>query len=235
MRARLVLSGFQSPAWNLALDEAMLSLAAPGTLVLRLYGFRPGAMILGARDAFASVDGAIRERRPVVRRAGAGPAALVREEDLGFSLALAQGRRRSAAPDLRSLAAAAVLGAAAALAPTEAGAGPERIFLLFPRRRGAVEQWSGVVFLGAARENGGPAGLLQPLAERDVAPDDLEDFRDAAMAALRSSFEARIGRALTDPGPPPSFAEAPPTPEELRLANRLCVERFAAPAWTHRR
>lgn len=84
MRLRVLRGGLQAPAFNMALDEALL-LAASGP-VLRLYGWRPHAVSIGY---FQSVDdfADLPEGMPVVRRLTGG-GAIHHGDELTFALAL---------------------------------------------------------------------------------------------------------------------------------------------------
>ena len=81
---RLIVDGAGEPAWNMAVDEALLTLgAAP---VLRLYGWRPYAISLGYFQRFADFDD-VAATTPIVRRLTGG-GAIHHGDELTFALAV---------------------------------------------------------------------------------------------------------------------------------------------------
>lgn len=84
MKFRLLLSGHGAPAWNMALDEALLECAGD-IPTLRLYRWRPEALSLGRFQPLAELDHLPREIVRV-RRVTGGGALHHREDEVTYSI-----------------------------------------------------------------------------------------------------------------------------------------------------
>jgi lipoate-protein ligase A len=82
---RLIRSGAGHPAWNMAVDDALLELFQPGDVpIFRLYGWSPAALSLGRFQPSGEVSlpaGAV-----LVRRPSGGAAIHHREDEVTYSL-----------------------------------------------------------------------------------------------------------------------------------------------------
>ena len=74
LRGRVLLTGRRSGAWNMALDEALLSCAREGVVTIRLYGWSPDTVSLGYFQPRASAPPAAAALFPLVRRPTGGGA-----------------------------------------------------------------------------------------------------------------------------------------------------------------
>lgn len=255
MRGRLLLTRQRSGAWNLALDEALFLNARPETVTLRLYGWRPATLSLGAFQACGEVPEWLRSRYPLVRRSSGGQAILHREDEITFSLSglgnPATGARQL--PDPLWLqkwihgAFGAVLAASGFQTTAPSPAAPADSFFCYNSitsmdlcllRPGGFEPEK---LLGTAQRRRGPAwlihGFLALSSDPDIpgsvgllealpAPTSAEGLRDRLLSALAEG----LTRAMDLP-----FTEGGLTPEEARLADRLVVSRFGSRAWLHRK
>ena len=86
---RLIVDEPGDGAWNMAVDDVLLSAAAErGEATLRFYGWSPATLSLGYFQAYDARDQHPPSRRcPIVRRASGG-GAIVHDRELTYSLAL---------------------------------------------------------------------------------------------------------------------------------------------------
>ncbi len=255
MRGRLLLTGHRSGAWNLALDEALFLGARPGEVALRLYGWRPATLSLGAFQAYGEVPEAMKNRYPLVRRSSGGQAILHREDEVTFSLSglgnpVTQARRP---PDGHWLqkwlhgAFGEALSTSGFHITVPGQAAPADSFFCYKSiiyldlclKRTAESEPEKL--LGTAQRRRGAAwlihGFLALSSDPEVpgsvglldvlpAPTPPEGLRDRLLAALAEGF----ARALALP-----FSGEGLTAEEARLANHLAVSRFGSRGWLHRK
>lgn len=228
---RLIRSGALAPAWNLALDEALLR---TGRETFRLYAWDPPGLSLGyfqKAAAFSPPRGYEIVRRPT----GGGAIAHVGELTLSWV-----GRRRrveEAYASINAIVAQAVerLGicvSTGAGAPKAAPAG-----LCFDAATRYDLMAKGRKFFGSAQRRSGGRFLLHgslvldpnPLARGAVSLREL-----AGRAVTRQEAELLVVAAAREVLGVALFAESP-TAEEWRLAGRLVLERYAAWSWTRKR
>lgn len=107
MRLRVLVDEPADPAWNMAVDEALLQVAATPTL--RLYGWQPHAVSLGYFQAAADFAD-LPAGTPMVRRLTGG-GAICHGDEVTFSLALAAAALPPSIPDSYALLHDAVLAA----------------------------------------------------------------------------------------------------------------------------
>lgn len=240
---RLLDCSFDSPAWNLALDEALLDAVEEGlsSEALRFWESPAPFVVLGtAQEAAAEADLAACEADavPVLRRCSAGGCVLQGPGSLNYALAL----EADARPETRTLkgsycfilhtleAAFAALGVATrhegtcdlALAGRKVSGNAQK------RRRRAFLHHGTLLYradaAAMARYLREPADRPEYRGNRDhagfvtalpLAPAAIKD-------ALRAAFRA-------DPAP------TPPTPWEMAHAEALVREKYARPEWNLRR
>jgi lipoate-protein ligase A len=217
------------PAWNMAVDQALLESAVAPTL--RLYAFGPPGITLGYfQEAPAAPD------LPAIRRLTGG-GAIRHEGELTFTIALPAGDPLYL-PDVRASYAALLRPFRAALealgAPTAhpaAAAGEER-FLCFRRASPIDLAWRGRKLLGSAQRRAREGLLMHGVVYLGSAPaTEAASVSEAAgrpvaweelAAAVREAFPRALGAAL-DP--------APLTRAERAAAARLERERYGSSEW----
>ncbi len=247
---RLLVCGPQDPAWNMAVDEALLEGmdAAPGPPVLRLYRWRPAAVSLGRFQPAADAAG----RPPgtaLVRRVTGGAAILHREDEVTYAVVapyalVGDGRPRTAYRAIHGLLARALaaLGVPleaerglAAGAPADPGRAPLR-----GRCYAAATDYDlavgGRKLVGSAQRRRGRAFLQHgcvpstpdPDAPAAVALADLlpvvppPEAVEAAIVDALHAVAARVDRSAL-------------TAAERDLAGRIRDARTACPSWVMER
>ena len=244
MEWRLLDTGPGAPAWNMALDEALLEEFA-SVPCLRLYGWRPAALSLGRFQSLSEVA-SLPDEIPRVRRLTGGGAIHHREDELTYSIIApysafgGRGSPRHAyrlvheaiALGLEGLGLALRGGATAPASPTEAAAlcydratdydlkaGARKLVGSAQRRKGSAFLQHGSIPLSRDPFSRGAASLEELLGRVPT--------RAEVAAALRSGFERAFGDLVLVPGEP--------TPSELARAHDLEVSRYSASEWTAER
>jgi len=228
-RFRLLECDAAAPAWNMAVDEALLESGHAPTL--RLYAFDPPGVTLGYFQE------APEERPlPVVRRLTGG-GAIRHEGELTFTIALPAGHPLYL-PDVRASYAALLRPFRAALealgvpvAPPAAAAGEER-FLCFRRASPIDLAWRGRKLVGSAQRRSRAGLLMHGVVYLDHAPaPEAVSLSEAAgrrvgwqelVAAVRDTFPRALDARLD---------AAPLTRAEGAAAARLERERYGSPEW----
>lgn len=224
---------------HMALDEAMLSGAASGALILRFYrwkvrgGFppsprRPVAATFGYFQDYGTVLAEIRVRGPrpsfpVVRRPTGGGVVL-HDGDITFSLVFPWDRLSAASEIYRNLHHAIhlrieELGIASRL--WSSSAKTRASCFIEPSPMDLVRE-DGVKFLGGALRRRHGKGLYQG----SLRPQHLNASRVSLEEAVRKGIEARWGVR---------FGVEPPARELLGEAMRLRTERYVSRDWNERR
>lgn len=258
---RLIVDEPAAGAWNMAVDDVLLSAAAEaGEATLRFYGWAEPTLSLGY---FQSYD-ARREHAPsracaVVRRASGG-GAILHDRELTYALAVPSAfwprrdheRLYAVVHDLLcdALAALGVRGArrygvhergdrrkdspptaAMAESPT-----PEP-FLCFERRTEHDVVLGDAKIAGSAQRKRRDAVLQHGsvlLARSDAAP-SLPGVGDLSGATVSPQRLIEAWQAALAAGLGWRFEIAEHSPETLHDAERVAEEKFAAAAWLHRR
>lgn len=238
---RLLLDPPAAPAWNMAVDEALLEAWRPGQpAVFRVYGWSPAALSLGRFQPAADVPcpaGAV-----LVRRISGGAAIHHREDEVTYALVAPYrlfGGPRAAYQAVHGLVAAAL----EALGVPAAGREGERA----PRARPAGMCFScataedlvvgGKKLVGSAQRRRGGAFLQHgsiPLSADPRAPGSTSLVELLGAPIERGCVQRALVNALrhtlgSDPVPG-GLNEA-----ERQIAGDLYETRYNAPAWTHER
>ena len=246
-RFRLLETGEGSPAWNMALDEALLEEWRAGAPpVLRLYRWRPAALSLGRFQRLVDL-GEVPASVPRVRRITGGGALHHREDELTYSIvapySLFHGERRgSPKVAYHAVHEAIRLGLVSLGLALEASAGDDapgarvsaRAPLCYDLATDFDLKAAAGKLVGSAQRRKGEAFLQH--GSIPVSPDPFS--RGAVSlgallgrvpspgelaAAVRSGFERALGARL-EPGAV--------TPAEAALARTLEREKYDSPAWT---
>jgi len=243
--ARWIDEGAGAPAWNLALDEALLD--GTGTAV-RVYSWEPPGLSLGYFQRHGEIDVARHERDGfVVVRRPTGGGAIAHHDELTFCVAsdvdaglftadVKEGYRRIHAAFARLLerlgARVAVRGDAALASDAAAGS-----WLCFLQSSAVDLAARGRKLLGSAQRRVGRRVMHHgslPLARNRLAPEAAcvadevgraVSFAEVA-AALRTELATEFGLA---------FVDAAPTAEERARAVELVTTKYGQESWTRRR
>jgi lipoate-protein ligase A len=243
--ARWIDGGAGEPAWNLALDEALLHGAGA---VVRVYSWQPAGLSLGYFQRFGALDVARHERDGfVVVRRPTGGGAIAHHDELTFCVAddldagiftadVKEGYRRIHAAFARLL---ERLGARVAVrgdALLESDRGDDS-WLCFLQSSAVDLAARGRKLLGSAQRRVGRRVMHHgslPLARNRVTPEAAcvadevgraVPFAEVA-AALRAELAAEFGLA---------FVESAPTAEERARAAELVATKYGQESWTRRR
>jgi lipoate-protein ligase A len=244
---RLLDSGPAEPAWNLALDEALLTLAAAHALpTLRLYAWRPHALSLGrfqdARDVPGDFDPG--EHWVLVRRPTGG-GAIYHADEITYSVVLppshpltpshpGEGYSRFHEPLLRAL---CDLGAPATDREGSVPEEPARpsSFFCFERRSACDVVVGGRKLLGSAQRRAA-TGFLQhgslPLSGTAGAREGAVSLSEAcqrlvAFAEARERIVSHFARAFSA-----RLTAQEPSAAERALAAERVAERYGNVEWT---
>jgi len=239
---RLLDSGPGEPAWNMALDEALLE-CHEGSPTLRLYAWRPAAISLGRFQELASVA-ALPAEIPRVRRLTGGGAIYHREDEVTYSIvapyaafggkvsprvayglvhdAIARGLTTlgvplpptPALPPLRGGRETAALCYDAAT-DYDLKAGAKKLVGSAQRRKGACFLQHGSIPVSPDPFSPGAVSLSELLRETPRS----NDVKRAILDAIASAFAVRLEPGL-------------PTDRELDEARRLARSRYASRSWT---
>lgn len=230
-----------TPAWNMALDEALLACWREGDRpLLRLYAWRPAALSLGRFQA--ADDVALPAGATLVRRISGGAAIHHREDELTYAVVapyrmFPAPRARSAYRTLHGVIARALqeLGLPAA-DPEEAGPRAARAHprgMCFATAIGEDLVVSGRKLVGSAQRRQGGAflqhGSLPLSPDPSGAGTSLSELLGAVPArgsVVRAICAAMRHTLATDLSPDA------PTPQERLRAQDLCVSRYGSQAWT---
>lgn len=241
---RVLRTGPADPAWNMAVDEALLETSAPGDApVLRLYAWRPAALSLGRFQAAAGVE--VPPGARLVRRITGGSAIHHREDEVTYAViapyALFGDRTpRAAYGAVHGAIARALQALGVALAPrTSAGAASAPpIGLCFANATDYDLVAGGKKLVGSAQRRRGHAFLQH--GSLPVSPDPrvpsstcLADLVPGAVPAAATIEEAIVAAFVERLGIVPRPAAL--TADEVSTAERLLATRYGADAWTHER
>jgi len=232
--------------WNMAFDQWMLEAALrdPPCLGLRLYGWSPATLSLGAFQRWSEVEGRW-TGVPIVRRASGG-GAIWHDRDLTYAIAVPPGHPWSRQPRrlyrlVHEVIAETLDGlglAARRRGEAEARTSRDRPFLCFLDRDAEDLVIAGSKVLGSAQRRKAGA-LLQHgsllLAGSEPAPELLGLADRGVVASTDPAFwaeriEPRLIEALGGP-----FDERPPTTAERGRIRALAETVYAQPSWTERR
>lgn len=245
-RWRLLETGAGFPAWNMALDEALLLRFQEGDLpVLRLYLWKPGALSLGRFQSLSDVA-SLPAGIPRVRRLTGGGALHHREDELTYSIVAAysafpggKGAGPRAAYHAVHEAIARGLGelglaiANSSHGPTEDARKPAALCydratdydLTVQRGRklvGSAQRRAGRTFL----QHGAIPVSRDPYSRGAVALEELLG---------RKPSPAEVARAVTsgiETSLEVSLEPSVPRDDELELARKLAAERYTSATWT---
>lgn len=237
-RLRLLRSGPGRPAWNMALDEALLESYRPGDEpILRLYRWAPGGLSLGRFQPAAEVE--LPPGWELVRRPSGGAAIRHRPDEVTYALIgdyETFGKPRAAYARVHGLIAAALTRLGVTLAPRGRGedaasvhglcyakatgydlvVGAEKLVGSAQCRRGRRFLQHGSIPLTADAGVEGAAGLRGVLA-REVTPGEVEE------ALVRELEE--VAPLLHDTL----------RPAEVDAAEALLAEKHGANSWIRSR
>lgn len=242
--ARLILDPPATGVWNMAVDEALLHTATPGTPVtLRIYRWRSPTLSLGYFQRYEDRHGhAASQNCPLVRRVTGG-GAIVHDREITYSVTAPVAGRVQQPPlqwyELTHSAWVATLakyGVRAALCPTEER-GRDAEFLCFRRRAAGdllLDGWK----IGGSAQRRHRTALLQHgslLMERSAAAPELPGIAqlariEMAATAWLDDWILEIGRGLRVTWKPDTL-----TDHERDAAARFVRDRFENPKWTLRR
>jgi lipoyl(octanoyl) transferase len=247
-RWRLVVSGHGAPAWNLALDDALLALAREGDVpTLRLYAWQPHALSLGRfQDAAPSTLHLAPGTAEIVRRPTGG-GAILHADEVTYSVVVPgghplfpkdpmEGYSRFHAPLVRALRGlGAVVRDRGGDAPPHAR--PSGFFCFEEAASCDVIAGTGEKLLGSAQRRtrtgflqhgslplDGSAGARFGATSLSAACGRRVDRREAE-AAIVTAFEETLDLA---------FDLAEPTAAELAFAEDRVARRYGTEAWTRR-
>lgn len=226
-----------SGAWNMAVDEALLTSAEEGgaPLTLRLYSWSEPTLSLGYFQSIADRPDNLAQLPTVRRLTGGG--AIVHDRELTYSLVCPSGSwpkpgTQQLVRDLH----AAVLETLDQPTISFSQPSPVEPFLCFARRAETDLVLGPSKIMGSAqRQRRGV--LLQHgsilLSASSLAP-HLTGLNDAGVAADRDQLARALASKLARRWSV-DFRSAPLTDHERSLALKLEVDRYANPAWTARR
>ena len=244
-RWRLLDTDHATPAWNMALDEALLE-AFEGTPVLRLYAWRPEALSLGRFQPLAEVAH-VSASLLRVRRLTGGGAIHHREDEVTYSLVApyaAFGGRGSPKVAYRAVHEAIAsgleqLGLALRGGASGPGAAPDgpAAALCYDRATDFDLKAGARKLVGSAQRRKGAAFLQHgsiPLSKDPFSPGATSldallgrtPSRDEVKRAVREGFAGAFSI---------SFEPSAPDPREADLARSLEASRYSTQAWTTER
>ena len=208
----------------MALDSAVVAQPAPDEITLRIYGWKPVSLSLGALAPLAAVSKEWRARVPVLRRPTSGGLMYHDEKEIAFCLGGRVEAITPSASDLECACQRAVKVVVREMGEHDSGPSSIESVLRVSQKR-EQDTWllQGFVALAGHLDQGelpervrGPA--LMPDAEAIQARQ--ETMRRLA-DALASEFDV-------------AWSDATAEPHELVLANRLLAERFGSKRWLER-
>lgn len=231
------------PAWNMALDEALLEAWRPGDApILRLYGWSPAALSLGRFQPAGDVTcpaGAV-----VVRRISGGAAIHHREDEVTYALVAPYrqfGGARAAYQAVHEAVARALESLAVSVAGREQGPRAPRAKpsgLCFACATAEDLVVAGKKLVGSAQRRRGGAFLQHgsiPLSPdpRAAGSTSLAELsggtpptRERVQSALVNAMRHTLGSAML---------RSEPSEAEVRIAEGLYATRYSAASWTHER
>ncbi len=245
-----------APAWNMALDEALLEAAeAEGACTLRLYAWDPPAISFGRHEpALRRYDrAAIRARGLATVRRPTGGRAVWHHREVTYSVAApaaAFGSLRESYHAIHAMLAAALesLGALVMLAADRPVAGVGSGACFASAAGGEVMAMGGGKVVGSAQVRSGSAflqhGSILLAAEQDVVAGvtlgdadpptavgvaELVDPASATWAAVSDAVAREAARRWDAPAAPGTVADA------VRARAAALAPRYADDAWTWRR
>jgi lipoate-protein ligase A len=224
---RLMRSGDCAPAFNLALDEALLRSGVP---TFRLYGWNPPGLSLGffqKATEFQAVEGYTLVRRPT------GGGAIAHTGEVTLAWIGTRCRVEKAYATINTLVADALrtFGIEVGPGPDQPEAAPPG--LCFDSHTCYDLLAGGRKVFGSAQRRGANAFLLHGTLVLE--PNPLASGAVSLAELLgRDVPRDEIEQALIDAAPWDLVA-GEPTPDEIERTKRLESERYADPAWTNRR
>ena len=247
---RLIIDPPAAGAWNMAVDEALLaSVASFKVGVLRFYQWAQPTLSLGYFQALIDRNRHSRSLNcPVVRRSSGG-GAIVHDDELTYSLALALARPLTADPAdlyravhealIASLAAFGIRGAerlGTAILPSEE-THRESAFLCFRRRAQFDVLLAGAKICGSAqrRRRGAVLQHGSVILGRCLAAPELPGIREIAGVSvdpqvLTQLWTEQLARLLAA-----RFLPGRLSAEEHRQAETIARDKYACANWTARR
>jgi lipoyl(octanoyl) transferase len=240
---RVLRTGPGEPAWNMAVDEALLEAHREGDApILRLYRWSPAALSLGRFQPARDVP--VPAGATLVRRVTGGSAIHHRQDEVTYAVVAPYGlfgRRdpRAAYCEVHRTISLALASIGVPLAPRESAgsrAAPP-VGMCFANATDYDLVAGGKKLVGSAQRRRGHAFLQHgslpvsrdPSVPTATALEDLIDGPLPSAAAIEDAFVAafsqRLGGTEDD-----ALRET-----ERALAERLRVERYAADAWTFER
>jgi lipoate-protein ligase A len=242
---RLILDGPADGAWNMAVDETLLALAArDGGPILRFYGWSEPTLSLGYFQPYGDRQGHPPSRAcPVVRRPSGG-GAIVHDRELTYSFAVPVAHPLARPPDalyrLFHETLAEALPPPDGRPPAGLWTGPAHAagaFLCFERRAAGDLVCEAAKIAGSAqrRRRGALVQHGGVLLACSAAAPDLPGWEDLCgapcpAAALIAAWCDRLARRAGL-----AWRTLPLGPEESRLAGLLADTKYRRPGWTRRR
>ena len=207
----------------MAFDSALLARASANEITLRVYGWKPETMSLGALETFDSVPQEWRDRVPIVRRPTNGGLLFHNADEISFSLS-GQGDSSPPADEVECTCLKAFRSALNEL--TENPRSVEDHFVVCQKRDS--DGWLLQGFFA-------PSGhekletLLDSVPRQSRAPSELEfSTRQTRIQGIIAALGHSLDLKWSNDG-------GKPTGEETLLANRLLAQQFAAFVWLRRR
>lgn len=235
-------TGPGDPAWNMALDEALLEAQRPGDApVLRLYRWSPAALSLGRFQPAADVP--VPPGATLVRRITGGSAIHHRTDEVTYSVVAPYalfGERdpRAAYHAVHGAVALALERLGVPLGARGAGAGRAGLTgMCFANATDYDLVARGKKLMGSAQRRRGRAFLQHgslPVSRDPAVPGAVSlsellpgppPAAEVIEEAIVAAFRERFGPAIDDT----------PRQMELELAETLRARRYGCPAWTHER
>lgn len=224
-------------AWNMAVDEAVWELAAPGNgPTLRWYSWSESTLSLGYFQSHGEAPAALAQLPKVRRLSGGG--ALVHDRELTYSLVFPPGdwptpSVRDIVQQTHEVFAAVIPGAAFPQRPDDKSA--DEPFLCFERRDAADVVVRGAKIIGSAqRRRGGRllqhGGIILARSPFTPAIPGLVDLAATPSVDLIQELTLRLANRWGLTPQPGQLTEA-----ERRLAISLALARYSQPEWNLRR
>lgn len=243
---RLIIDPPLPGAWNMAVDEALLEWAAGGGACLRFYQWAAPTLSLGYfQNASERASHAASAHCPLVRRTTGG-GAILHDRELTYSFTAPIGERFSTtlaqtyhAFHDTLIAALAGWGVRASRHREEAvlQSGATEPFLCFQRRAAGDVVFQQAKICGSAQRRQRGAALQHGsilLGRSDFAPelDGLLELRGQTIPPeeLGSRWLEALSGKL-----PWQFDLRPLTEQEATIVGKISRDKFASPAWSHRR
>ena len=223
VRGRVLLTPHRTGAWNMAFDSALLARASANEISLRVYGWRPETLSLGALEPFDSVPQESRDRVPIVRRPTSGGLLFHNADEISFSLS-GKGDSSPPADEIECTCLKAFRSALNEL--TENPRSVEDHLVVCQKRDSDGWLLQGF-FAPSGREK--LDTLLTHVPRQSQPPSELEvSTRQTRIQEILTTLGHSLGLEWSND-------RGEPGDEETLLANRLLAKQFASFSWLRRR